>query len=69
MPNQPRSHDIPPDTPEYITAWARDIVATVGKREARTILADYQALANNRRLAKADRDIAAERVKALEKLL
>ena len=69
MPTRPRSHDVPPDSPEYVQAWARDIVEAVGKREARTILEDYQALANNKRLAKADRDIAAERVKALEKLL
>jgi len=69
MPNRPRSHDIPPDSPEYVTAWAYDILTTVGRREARTILADYHALAANKRQAKADRDIAAERVKFLEKLL
>jgi hypothetical protein len=40
MSNRPRSHDVPPDSTEYVTAWARDIVTTVGKREARTILAD-----------------------------
>lgn len=69
MPTRPRSHDVPLDSPEYVLAWARDLVDAVGNREARTILADYQALAANKRLAKADRDIAAERVKALEKLL
>jgi len=69
MPNRPRSHDVPPASPEYTAAWARDIVGAVGKREARKILADYQALAANKRLAKTDRDIAAERVKALEKIL
>ena len=67
--NRPRSHDVPPDSPEYTAAWARDIVAAVGKREARKILGDYEALAANKRLAKADRDIAAERVDALENLL
>lgn len=69
MSKSPKSHEIPPDAPEYIEAWARDLVAAAGKREARTILADYRALANNKRLAKADRDIAADRVKALEKWL
>ncbi len=67
--NRPRSHEVPPDSPEYVEAWARDILAAVGKRETRSILADYQALAKNKRLAKADREVAVERVKALEKLL
>jgi len=68
MTSRPRSHNVP-DSPEYVKAWARDIVAAVGKREARKILGDYEALAANKRLAKADRDIAAERVDALENLL
>ena len=69
MSKEPRSHDIAPDSPEYVLAWARDLVATIGKREARTILADYKALAGNQRLAKADRETAAKRVKALKSLL
>ena len=69
MSTQPRSHQIPPDSPKYVETWARDIVAAVGKREARKILADYRALADNKRLAKADRETATERVRALEKLL
>ncbi|HJN11633.1 MAG: hypothetical protein QGG09_11065 [Pirellulaceae bacterium] len=39
MPTRPRSHDVPPDSPEYIEAWARDLVAAIGKRKARLILA------------------------------
>jgi len=69
MPPRPRSHDLPPDSPEYVAAWARDLVDAVGKREARLALAGYQAIAANKRLAKADREIAVERVKALENLL
>ena len=69
MPTRPRSHDVRPDSPEYVLAWARDILDAVGKREARKLLADYQTHAANKRLAKADQDIAAERVKALENLL
>lgn len=69
MSKTPKSHEIPPDSPEYVQTWARDIVATVGKREARTLLAHYEALAGNKRLAKADRDVSTERVKALKKLL
>lgn len=66
---RPRSHDITPESPEYVAIWARDIVAAVGKREARTIVADYEAIAGNKRLTKADRDTAAEQVKALKKCL
>lgn len=69
MSKTPKSHDIPADAPEYVETWARDIVAAIGKREARKLLADYEALAGNKRLAKADRDVSTERVKALKKLL
>lgn len=69
MSDQPKSHEIPPDSPEYVAAWARDLETAVGKRELRKILADYKAIAENKRLAKRDRDVAAERVKALERIL
>ena len=42
----------------YVKAWARDLVAAAGKREARRILDDYKAIARNKELPKADRDIA-----------
>ena len=35
MPNEPRSHQVPPDSPQYTEAWARDLIDAVGKREAR----------------------------------
>jgi len=54
---------------EYVRAWARNLVAAVGKREARRILNDYKAISGNMRLAKADRDIAARRVRVLSRLL
>ena len=69
MSDPPRSHQISPDAPGYVAAWARDLLAAVGKREARRLVADYKAIAANRRLAKADRDIAAERAKALASLV
>jgi len=69
MSKVPRSYRIPPDAPEYVLAWARDLVDAIGKREARTILADYKAISENKRLAKRDREIAAERVNALKSLL
>ena len=57
------------DTPEYLVAWAKSVVKEAGKREARLVLADYKAIAANRRLAKEDREIAAGRAKALERFL
>ena len=69
MNKPPTFHQIAYGSPQYIEKWAADLVATVGKREARGILSDYKALADNKRLAKADREVAAERVKALKKLL
>ena len=69
MPPRPRSHDVPPDSAEYVTAWARDIVVTVGKREARKILADYKALADDPKVTKHGRAVAAERAEVLESLL
>ena len=66
---KPRSHEIPPDSPEYVEAWARDLIAAVGKREARLALAEYKAIAARKRLAKADRIVVVERIKALEKYL
>ena len=50
---------------EYVKAWARDLVVAVGNREARRILDDYKVISGDKRLAKADRDIAARRVRIL----
>jgi len=61
--------DAAPGSPEYVEAWARDLIAAIGKGEARRILVDYRALADNKRLAKVDRETAAERVEALDSLL
>ena len=69
MNKSPRSHEIPLDSPEYVAAWARDLVSAIGKRESRLILDDYRALSGNKRATKADRQVAAERGEALEKLL
>lgn len=69
MSTQPKSHQIPPDSPEYVEAWARDLIAAVGKREARKILADYQALADDPKVTKHGRTVAAERAEVLERLL
>ena len=59
----------PPEDPEYVRQWASDLVAAVDKRRARIVLEDYRALASDRRLAKRDRDIAAQRASILGRLL
>lgn len=69
MRDHPKSHQIPPDSPEYVAAWARDLETAVGKRELRKILADYKRLAADRRLTKEDRAIARKQAKALAELL
>jgi hypothetical protein len=60
---------IAPESLEYVKSWARDLIAAVGKREARRILGDYKALCADKRLAKADRDMAARRARILSRLL
>ncbi len=65
----PKSHQIPPDSPDYTDAWARDVVRAAGKKAARQLLADYRSLARSKRGTKQDREVAAERVRALEKVL
>jgi hypothetical protein len=69
MNNRPRSHHTPPSSADYLEAWARDVVAAAGKRDARRLLASYRARADNRQLAKTHRNTAAERAKALEQYL
>lgn len=69
MPKRPRSHDLPPDSPKYVEAWARELIATAGKREARKVLAHYQALADDPKVTRHGREVAAERAEILEKLL
>ena len=59
----------PPDSPEEIEQWARDLIRAIGKRRARTILEDYKRLADDRKLTKFDRSIAEQRRKVLAKLL
>jgi hypothetical protein len=56
------------DSPEYLATWAAALVKA-DKAEARIALAGYQALAANRELDKADRDIARKRAKAIERIL
>jgi len=59
----------PPEEPEYVEYWARELVKAAGKRDARRILEDYRAIARNPRVSKRDRDIAKQRVKILAKIL
>ncbi len=59
----------PPDDPEYVAKWAQDLVNAIGKRQARKRLASYEALAEDTKLAKRDRAVAAQRAEALASLL
>lgn len=58
---KPHSHRIAPETPDYVQAWAKDLVATIGKSESKKLLDDYRGIASNTRLPKADRQTAAKR--------
>lgn len=53
------------DTPEYLREWAKSLVKGAGKREARSALEQYQSIAGDKRVSKADREIAANRAKAI----
>lgn len=68
-PKDTQSHQIAPDEPGYVEAWAADILAAVGKNEARKLLGDYRAISENKRLNKTDREISKARFQALKKLL
>lgn len=69
MPKEPRSHQIPADSPEYEEAWARDLIDAIGKRKARTVLADYKRFAADKTLSDFDRKVSRKRAKILAKLL
>lgn len=66
---KPKSPQVALDSPKSVEAWARDLIVAVGKRQARTILADFRRLAADRRLTKEDRAIARKQAKALAELL
>lgn len=57
------------DSPEYLREWARALVKTAGKREARVALAEYKRLATDKAVPKAEQKSAAARAKAIEKNL
>ena len=57
------------DSPEYLAQWAKELVKTAGKREARVALAEYKRLATDKAVPKAERKSAAARAKAIEKKL
>ena len=69
IPYHPQSHETPPDSAGYVQAWARDIVAAIGKAEARRLLDDYRAIAANQALDKSDRETAGERANAISRHL
>jgi len=69
MSDRPRSHDVRPDSPQYVEAWAVDLIAAIGKRRAWLTLDDYRARADDPKVTKHGRAVAAERAEILERLL
>ena len=57
------------DTPEYLREWAAALVMGAGELEARIALEQYQSIAGDNRVSKADREIAANRAKAILQFL
>ena len=55
------------DTPGYLDEWASKLVDALSPEEFRALLAHHRALANNPRLAKADRQVARKRARYLRK--
>ncbi len=54
---------------ESVEAWACDLVAAIGKRQTRTVLADYKRLAADKELSEFDRAVAKQRAAVLSKLI
>lgn len=68
-PAQGSEIDFPVDTPQYLATWARELVKTAGKAEARQALAEYRRLAADKKVPKLERKAAAARAEAIEKRL
>ncbi len=66
---KPRSDESPPDSPEYLEVWARDLVATVRNDEVTQIIADYLAIADDPKVSKHGREIASNRAKMLKRFV
>ena len=66
---QALSNEDTPDSAKYVARWARDVVAAIGKREARRVLADYEAIAEDPKVTKHGRATASQRAKSLKKLV
>ena len=66
---KPQSTDPLADTDEYLRDWARALVKAAGEHEARIALEQYQSIAGDNRVSKADREIAANRAKAILQFL
>ena len=68
-PSKIRATRTTPDVHQSDDVWAADLVAAIGKREARRILGDYRRLARDPALSQFDRDVASSQAKALARLL
>ncbi len=55
------------DTPQYLDKWARRLARALPRGDLRALLEHYHGLANDRSLAKADRQAARRRARYLRK--
>ena len=68
-PDKPRRPVKPEDSLEYVEGWARELIAAIGKHEARRILANYRVLAEDPKVTKHGRKTASERAEVLKRIL
>ena len=61
MAKRQKPREVEQESPEYVEDRARELVAAVGKREARRVLAGYKARADDPKVSKHGRKIAAQR--------
>ena len=70
MANAPRQSNGVSDSfleKEKVDNWAKALVASIGKKAARVILGDYEALSKSSKVTKVGKKIASKRAKALRR--
>ena len=65
----PATDDAVGDSMDSLRTWAKLLVKTAGKAEARLALREYEAIASNKKVPKVDRQIAADHAKILREFL
>ena len=57
------------EEPGDLDQWAKALVAAIGKKAARSILADYEVRSKDPKVTKFGRDVASQQAAALRKVL